>query len=111
MASIHPPPSKVVNLFSRREPETGVTAGRAQVVRAFAEATQSLGRAAELLDGSALDADTKLPLIRGVKELVIRTFNLNAAYMEAESATFRLRGHEQCPGSSAGEPRGPDSAP
>lgn len=91
MATSRPPHSKVVPLFSRQEPQSTEAAGRAQVVRAFAEATMSLGRAAELLDGGTLDADTKLTLIRGVKELVVRTFNLNATYMEAESATFRLR--------------------
>ncbi len=91
MANSLPPHPKVVPLFSRPEPQCGEAASRAQVVRAFAEATASLGRAAELMDGSGLDADTRLALIRGVKELVVRTFNLNAAYMEAESGTFRLR--------------------
>jgi len=95
MASSRPPHSKVVPLFSHQEPQSGGVASRALVVRAFAEATQSLGRAAEQLDSSDLDADTKLALIRGVKELVVRTFNLNAAYMEAESATFRLRARSQ----------------
>lgn len=90
MASSRPPPSKVVSLFSHQEPQSGEAASRAMVVRAFAEATAALGRAAALMEDGPLDPDTKLVLIRGVKELVVRTFNLNAAYMEAESATFRL---------------------
>lgn len=90
MASSRKPQSKVVSLFPDRDAGSGEASSRAMVVRAFAEATAALGRAAELMDDGPLDPDTKLVLIRGVKELVIRTFNLNAAYMEAESATFRL---------------------
>lgn len=90
MATSRKPQSKVVSLFSDRETPSGEAASRAMVVRAFAEATAALGRAAELMDEGSLNPDTKLVLIRGVKELVIRTFNLNAAYMEAEANTFRL---------------------
>lgn len=91
MASSRKPHSTVVSLFSDRDAPSGEAASRAMVVRAFAEATAALGRAAELMDDGSLDADTKLVLIRGVKELVIRTFNLNAAYMDAEASTFRLK--------------------
>ncbi|KAF0129579.1 MAG: hypothetical protein FD152_2192 [Xanthobacteraceae bacterium] len=90
MATSRTPQPKVVHLFSERDAPSGEAASRAKVVRSFAEATAALGRAAELMDDGPLESDTKLVLIRGVKELVIRTFNLNAAYMEAEASTFRL---------------------
>ena len=84
----------VVPLFARSVPPACGAADRALVVRAFADATVSLGRAAELLDAANLEPRTKLVLMHGVKELVVRTFNLNAAYMDASGDTFRLHGRD-----------------
>jgi hypothetical protein len=91
MASRLPPPCNVVPLFDRvaQAPEEAVS--RALVVRAFAEATACLGRAAQLIDQGDLQPEVKLVLVRGVKELVVRTFGVNTAYMEAEAETFRMR--------------------
>ncbi|MDT9115907.1 hypothetical protein RSW44_25580, partial [Escherichia coli] len=57
------------------------------VVRTLADATASLGKAAELIDGGALDADTKLALIRDVQDLVVRACDLNSRYMQATGLT------------------------
>lgn len=89
MASSSPQTGNIVPLFGAASAPDEVVS-RALVVRAFAEATACLGRAAQLIDDGELHAETKLVLVRGVKELVIRTFGLNAAYMEAEAETFRL---------------------
>lgn len=91
MASSFPPTATVVPLFDRNAKPPQDVVSRAQVVRAFAEATACLGRAAQMIDEGDLEPETKLVLVRGVKELVIRTFGVNAAYMEAEAETFRLR--------------------
>lgn len=91
-----PPQSNIVTLFAQRE-VSEEAAGRAKVVRAFAEATASLGRAAQLIDEGPLDPETSLALVRSVKELVIRTFAVNAAYMEAEAETFRMRPSDTAP--------------
>jgi hypothetical protein len=90
MASRVPPSCNVVPLFDRgaQAPEEAIH--RALVVRAFAEATACLGRAAQLIDEGDLQPEVKLVLVRGVKELVIRTFGVNTAFMEAEAETFRL---------------------
>lgn len=91
MASSSPSTGNIVPLFVHAVSPPDCATNRALVVRAFAEATACLGRAAQLIDDGQLHAETKLALVRGVKELVIRTFGLNAAYMEAEVETFRLR--------------------
>jgi len=91
MASSFPPTATVVPLFDRSAKPPQDVVSRAQVVRAFAEATACLGRAAQMIDEGDLEPETKLVLVRGVKELVVRTFGVNAAYMEAEAETFRLR--------------------
>ncbi|AVO43892.1 hypothetical protein [Phreatobacter cathodiphilus] len=91
MVSSSCPPTNIVPLFGRAPRAPQEALARAQVVRAFAEATASLGRAAELIDEGNLEPETKLVLVRGVKELVIRTFGVNTAFMEAEAETFRMR--------------------
>ncbi|MGQ3353996.1 MAG: hypothetical protein ACT6XY_00995 [Phreatobacter sp.] len=91
MASSFPPTATVVPLFDRNARPPQEVVSRALVVRAFAEATACLGRAAQLIDEGELEPETKLVLVRGVKELVVRTFGVNAAYMEAEAETFRMR--------------------
>jgi hypothetical protein len=91
MASRLPPSRNVVSLFDRGAQPPEEMVSRALVVRAFAEATACLGRAAQLIDEGDLEPEVKLVLMRGVKELVIRTFGVNTAFMEAEAETFRLR--------------------
>lgn len=76
---------QVVSLF-REDKAPGLDpASPVLVVRALADATAALGRAAELIDAGKLDPDTKLSVIRDVQELVVRTFDLNSRYMQATS--------------------------
>ena len=77
----------VVALFGSDQAAAYDPASPVNVVRALADATSSLGKVAELIDGGALDADTKLALIRVVQDLVVRAFDLNSRYMQATGLT------------------------
>lgn len=77
----------VVALFGSEEAPSYDPASPVHVVRTLADATSSLGKVAELIDAGALDADTKLALIRGVQDLVVRAFDLNSRYMQASGLT------------------------
>ncbi len=73
----------VVSLFNADAGSTVDPASPVLVVRAMADATASLGRAAALIDAGTLDPDSKLALIRSVQDLVVRSFDLNTRYMQA----------------------------
>jgi hypothetical protein len=81
MANMHH--GNVVSLFDAASAPSLDPASPVLVVRAMADATASLGRAASLIDAGVLDPDSKLDLIRGVQELVVRSFDLNTRYMQA----------------------------
>lgn len=77
----------VVALFGSDAAPSYDPASPVHVVRALADATTSLGKVAELIDGGALDPDSKLALIRDVQDLVVRSFDLNSRYMQTTGLT------------------------
>ncbi len=82
---------QVVQLFGAEAGPMLDPASPVLVVRAMADATAALGRAACLIDAGTLDPDSKLLLIRSVQDLVVRSFDLNTRFMEASRLTATPR--------------------
>ncbi|MCZ8313975.1 hypothetical protein [Phreatobacter sp.] len=77
----------VVALFGEDRGPSLDPASPILVVRAMADATAALGRAAALIDSGELDPDRKLALIRGIQDLVVRSFDVNTRFMQAARLT------------------------